>query len=120
MFCCLYHIRTNQNYINMERIIKNETPLSFLTVGELKELIMDLIDTKISLSNSTGLPEVFGKKECSELTGYSIHTINKMICDKTIPYYKPGHKVIFKRDEIMAWLLKNKIETVDEFLSNNS
>lgn len=105
----------------MERSITNETPLSFITVGEFKRLVEQIVQIQIESvvlsidfdsKNSNNLPETFGKKECSELTGYSINSINKMISEKAIPYYKKRAKVIFKRDEIMEWLLENKVSTI--------
>jgi len=95
----------------------NETPLAALTIGQFKELIVTMvqpqpiIQTKQEFSTDT-----FGKKECSQLTGYSVNTINKMICEKKIPYYKKNAKVLFRRDEIESWLLANRIQTVEEFI----
>jgi len=106
--------------MNTEKNITNETPISFLTVGEFKKIIHECIEFINPLENTVNIPDTFGKEECSKLTGYSVNTINKMICEKTIPYYKPGHKVVFKKDEIMKWLLRNRVETVEEYLSNNT
>jgi hypothetical protein len=39
-----------------------------------------------------------------------------MICEKAIPFYKRNARVIFKRIEIQAWLLSNRIQTVEEFI----
>ena len=95
----------------------NETPLAALTIGQFKELIGSMIQTKpISQPENKTLPETFGKKECSQFTGYAVNTINKMICENTIPFYKKNARVIFKRDEIQAWLLSNRVQTVEEFL----
>ncbi len=95
----------------------NETPLAALTIGQFKELIGTLIiQQPITIPSETTLPETFGKKECSQLTGYAVNTINKMICEKTIPFYKKNARVIFKKTEIETWLLSNRIQTVDEFL----
>ena len=45
-----------------------------------------------------------------------MNTINKMICEKAIPFYKRNAKVLFRKDEIEAWLLANRIQTVEEFI----
>ena len=95
----------------------NETPLAALTIGQFKELFGTMIlPQPIIQSKQEIFPDTFGKKECSLLTGYAVNTINKMICEKTIPFYKRNAKVIFKRDEIEAWLLANRIQTVEEFI----
>jgi len=95
----------------------NDTPLAALTIGQFKELLETTIQPKaiIQASEKT-FPETFGKKECSQLTGYAVNTINKMICEKAIPFYKRNAKVLFRRDEIEAWLLANRIQTVEEFI----
>ncbi|MEI6754447.1 MAG: helix-turn-helix domain-containing protein [Paludibacter sp.] len=95
----------------------NETPLAALTIGQFKELIVTMVQPQqIIHSQKESFPDTFSKNECSKLTGYSVNTINKMICEKKIPYYKKNAKVIFKRVEIEAWLLSNRIQTVEEFI----
>lgn len=96
----------------------NDTPLAALTIGQFKDLIGEVILPQPIISQSTEekFPDTFGKKECSQFTGYAVNTINKMICEKAIPFYKRNAKVIFKKDEIQAWLLSNRIQTVDEFV----
>ena len=95
----------------------NETPLAALTIGQFKELFGTIIlPQPIIQSKQETFPETFGKKECSQLTGYAVNTINKMICEKAIPFYKRNAKVIFKKNEIEAWLLANRIQTVEEYV----
>lgn len=95
----------------------NETPLAALTIGQFKELLGDMVKPQpILQTDQNTFPETFGKKECSQLTGYAVNTINKMICEKAIPFYKRNAKVLFRREEIEAWLLANRIQTVEEFI----
>lgn len=95
----------------------NETPLAALTIGQFKELIVTMVQPQqIIQTKQESFPDTFSKNECSQLTGYSVNTINKMICEKKIPYYKRNAKVIFKRAEIEDWLLSNRIQTVEEFI----
>lgn len=95
----------------------NETPLAALTIGQFKELLGDMVKPQLAVqSNQDTFPETFGKNECSKLTGYAVNTINKMICEKAIPFYKRNAKVLFRRQEIEAWLLANRIQTVEEFI----
>jgi excisionase family DNA binding protein len=95
----------------------NETPLAALTIGQFKELIGTMIQPQPGpQSKQKSFPDTFGKNECSQLTGYAVNTINKMICEKAIPFYKRNAKVLFRREEIEAWLLANRIQTVEEFI----
>ncbi|MEI6753442.1 MAG: helix-turn-helix domain-containing protein [Paludibacter sp.] len=95
----------------------NETPLAALTIGQFKELIGTIVQPQpIIQTEQESLTNTLDKKKCSLLTGYSVNTINKMICEKKIPYYKKNARVIFKKDEIETWLLSNRIQTVEEFI----
>ena len=95
----------------------NDTPLAALTIGQFKEIIGTVVQPQPSPQTKQELfPGTFGKKECSQLTGYAVNTINKMICEKAIPFYKRNAKVIFKREEIEAWLLANRVQTIEEFI----
>jgi excisionase family DNA binding protein len=95
----------------------NETPLAALTIGQFKDLLGDMVKPQLIVqTNQESFPETFGKNECSQLTGYAVNTINKMICEKAIPFYKRNAKVLFRREEIEAWLLANRIQTVEEFI----
>ena len=81
----------------------NDTPLAALTIGQFKEIIGTIVQPQSSpQTKQESFPDTFGKKECSQLTGYAVNTINKMICEKAIPFYKRNAKVIFKRNEIEA------------------
>ena len=95
----------------------NETPLAALTIGQFKELIVAMVPPPAIIPpQQETFFETFGKKECSLLTGYAVNTINKMICEKAIPFYKRNARVIFKRTEIESWLLANRIQTLDEYV----
>ncbi len=95
----------------------NETPLAALTIGQFKELMITMVQPQpIIQLKQDSFTDTLDKKKCSLLTGYSVNTINKMICDKKIPYYKKNARVIFKKNEIEDWLLSNRIQTVEEFI----
>ncbi|MDD4991174.1 MAG: helix-turn-helix domain-containing protein [Paludibacter sp.] len=95
----------------------NETPLAALTIGQFKDLLGEMVKPQVILqTNQESFPDTFGKNECSKLTGYAVNTINKMICEKKIPFYKRNAKVLFRKKEIENWLLANRIQTVEEFI----
>lgn len=107
--------------------ISDSTPIAALNVSQFTDLIKTVINQENQVDKiqpAEELPEVIGKKECAQLTGYAVNTINKLICDKKIPYYKIGEagtkgKVRFRRDEIRAWMTGNRIETASEFVKRN-
>lgn len=64
-------------------------------------------------------PEVFDITLCCELTNYAKDTIYKWTRTREIPCHRSGtngRKLVFKRDEIVAWMTARKQETKDEFI----
>lgn len=97
--------------------ISDNTPIAALTVGQLKDMLPELLSQAYpAVSESNTIQEVFGKVECSRLTGFALATINTYISQRKIPFYKKGSKVLFKKSEVLEWLLSNRIQTTDEFI----
>ena len=69
-----------------------------------------------STLNVSGQKEILNIDEVARLTGLSRSTIYKLTSKHEIPYYKPaGRKHLhFRRDEIMAWMLRGRIKTNEE------
>lgn len=94
------------------------TPIAALSVGDFRELILSMLPAMPNEPlKKEGYPEIFGKQECSQMTGYTENTINKMVSQRRLPHYKRDGKVIFVRDEIRAWLLSKRVGTVEEFIA---
>ena len=54
-------------------------------------------------------------REASEFLGMSLNWLHKMTSQKRIPHYKPTGKMIyFDREELIAFMTKNRIPTNDE------
>ena len=90
--------------------ITDKTPLAALTVGEFKILFEQLYVEITNKYEINKVNELFGKEDCSKFTGFSVNTLKKFICERKIPHYKRGAKVIFNRKEIESWLLANKVD----------
>jgi predicted DNA-binding transcriptional regulator AlpA len=94
------------------------TPIAALSVGDFRELMLSMLPAMpIEPLKKESYTETFGKQECSQMTGYTVNTISKMVSARTIPFYKRNAKVIFVRDEIRAWLLSKRVGTVEEFIA---
>lgn len=53
--------------------------------------------------------------QVATLTGMSKQTIYHLTHTRQIPYYKPSGKLLFfKREEVEAWLLRNRVNTAEE------
>lgn len=97
--------------------VTDETPIAAMSVGQFKSLIEMAMkpgqDKPVAM-----LAEVFGKEECSKLTGYSINSINKFVSGRKMPYYKKNGRVLFRKDEVVNWLLSDPVKTMDECLNS--
>ena len=68
----------------------------------------------------TEYPEVFGMEVCCEITGYAKSTIYKLTSKNDLPCFHPGNKgriLMFRREEILAWMTARRQETNDEFIT---
>lgn len=63
---------------------------------------------------------VLSFKEAQEYSGMSGSYLYKLTSRQQIPHYKPSGKLIyFKREELEAWLLQNRVNTIEE-ISNKA
>ncbi len=59
--------------------------------------------------------DIISFNEALELTGYSRGYLYRLISRRSIPHYKPnGGRVYFDRDELVAWLKRNRVATAEE------
>ncbi|MGO1344265.1 helix-turn-helix domain-containing protein [Chromohalobacter japonicus] len=51
----------------------------------------------------------------AEYTGLKKSTLYQLTSQKKIPHFKPnGHRIFFRRADILKWLQSNRIATADE------
>lgn len=58
--------------------------------------------------------EALNVSECAIMLGVTEGRIRHMTCEKELPYYKQGKSVFFKKSEIEAWMLKERVPTIHE------
>ena len=95
--------------------ISNETPIAFLTVGQLVSVLNRVIHKEPSQAKST-MPEIIGLITVCELTGYSKPAIYKRTSKGLIPHFRRDGRLLFRRDEIINWLTEHRVETQDEYI----
>lgn len=62
-----------------------------------------------------GQKETLTLEEAAFYSGISKSYLYKLTSSGSIPHYKPeGKMVYFDRDELNAWLKRNRVKTVDE------
>lgn len=68
-----------------------------------------------SLVTRFTIKEVLSFNEACELLNLSSSYLYKLTHKQQIPHYKPnGKKLYFKRSELEAWLLKNRVKPLEE------
>jgi len=92
--------------------ITDDTPLSFLTVGQFKRLMSNPAKKEIPKQE---IPEVFGTKLAAKISGYSVATIYSKTSKKEIPFFKRDNLVLFRKDLFFEWLTENRVETSSEY-----
>lgn len=55
--------------------------------------------------------------EASDFTGYSKGHLYRLTSDRQIPHYKKARKLYFKKSELEAWLLEERVMTTAEIES---
>lgn len=61
-----------------------------------------------------GTKAVLSTAEVAIMLGVSEGRVRHLVCNRTIPYYKQGRSVYFKKSEIEDWQLRDRIPTTDE------
>lgn len=64
-----------------------------------------------------GTKDVLNTSEVALMLNIAVQTVRNLMHDKSIPYYKHGGKAFFKKSEIEAWMLDERIPTNDEINS---
>lgn len=85
-------------------------------IEELLQKIMEIIkQPNINVINDTQQQkEIMKLSDVAEMLGLSKQTLYGKTSRREIPHYKLGKSIYFKRDEVMAWALKNKQLTMEE------
>jgi excisionase family DNA binding protein len=87
-----------------------------LSIEELELIIQQSIAKALEsrLSENDGIEEILNSKEAANLVGISVSTLYKKTADHTIPHYKRGKKLYFKKQELIGWMTKDKVQTRSE------
>lgn len=65
--------------------------------------------------NPTLNKTILTSKEAGNYLGLKMQSLYKLTHCRKIPFYCPnGKKIYFKRDDLDAWMLQNRVNTIDE------
>jgi len=91
--------------------MENPFELIIQKLNTIESLLRTAMKPEVSKSL---LPEVINIDEAADYAHLSKSAIYKKTSERTIPHFKQGKKLYFKRSELDEWLTKNKIDTRDE------
>ncbi len=76
------------------------------------------MSTKAIQDSAIELPEdpavSLSVRQAAALLGLREPTIRKLTCLRSLPFYKLGGRVVFDREELLAWRAARRIPTLDE------
>jgi excisionase family DNA binding protein len=79
----------------------------------LKQAISEIIGDGLMQSKNY-VPEILDVKQAADFLRLKITTLYEKTSEKTIPHFKKGKKLYFKRDELESWVQEGKVKTNDE------
>jgi len=82
----------------------------------LKQAISEIIGEGLTQVKNI-IPDILDVKQAAEFLRLKIATLYEKTSEKTIPHFKKGKKLYFKRDELQDWVLEGKVKTNNEIES---
>ena len=82
----------------------------------LKQALSEIIGEGLTQAKSN-IPDILDVKQAADFLRLKITTLYEKTSEKTIPHFKKGNKLYFKRDELLAWVQEGKVRTTDELQS---
>lgn len=90
--------------------------LTGISKSELKDLIKEVL-TGILKEGNDCLPQtadILDVRQAAAFLKSKITTLYEKTSTKTIPHFKKGNKLYFRRQELEEWIQKGKVKTVDD------
>ena len=84
--------------------------------NELKSLLKEIMEEILSKDrrlwkNDSTLINI---QEAAALLNLAVTTLYEKTSEKTIPHYKHGKKIMFKKSELLAWVEARRVKTIHE------
>lgn len=83
-------------------------------INEIAEMrvLLEHIESQLGLGVDKHRP--IGIEAACKILDQTMHGINKMIRNCSVPHYLKGNKVYFFEDELVKWVEKDRIQTFEE------
>lgn len=67
---------------------------------------------RVEMLTAISAKPILNLDEAVAFTGFSKGHLYRLTSQREIPHYKKGQKLLFKKSELEAWMLEDKVETV--------
>ena len=98
-----------------------ETFVIQMTKDEFKSVLKDAIHEALTEKAYDNKNEntLINIQEAAALLNLAVATLYEKTSEKTIPHYKHGKKIVFKKSELIAWVEASRVATVRGKRSNS-
>jgi excisionase family DNA binding protein len=79
----------------------------------LRQALSEIMDDQTAHPKSD-IPDIMDVKQAANFLRLQITTLYEKTSQKSIPHFKKGNKLYFKRNELQTWVQEGKVKTVDE------
>lgn len=79
----------------------------------LRQALSEILGER-STNPEPALPDILDIKQAAEFLHLKVTTIYEKTSEKTIPHFKKGNKLYFRRGELKAWIEAGKVKTSEE------
>ena len=63
---------------------------------------------KLLTDSNLSQKELLTIEEASDFLGFKKSYLYRLTSERKLPFYKPGHKVFFKKSELAEWVFRNR------------
>lgn len=85
-----------------------------ITKSDLEAFAQTLLTQHRPATPAATAKEILTVSEAAEFTGLAKQTLYAFTSQRTIPHFKRGKNILFKRSELEIWMLQNRRKTVRE------
>jgi len=91
--------------------------LIVISRSELKDLLRETLQEILKEHKDCTVKstlDILDIHQAAEFVKKKVNTLYEMTSSKTIPHFKKGNKLYFKREELEQWLSEGKVKTMQE------
>jgi len=81
--------------------------------GYIRKCIEEEVQKKCTRQTN---PSIMTVNQIASYLGFAKVTIYKKVRENSMPFFRVGKKVLFRKDEIDLWLGKYRVQTIEEFI----